>query len=155
VALKAGGVSLYRLFIPYLIFAIFAMLAISYLDGFIVPKTNAKKDAFAEKYLHGNYVSNSKRQIYRQISPHKILKIGYYNISKKRARHIRFYTFAGDSVKKIRTARSMEWNPKSNVWKLKDIDRHIYKAGKVSTAHIDSVEVPSLSILPRDLARKT
>lgn len=43
IAIKAGGISLYRLFVPYLVFAIFAMLVISYLDGYIVPKTNAKK----------------------------------------------------------------------------------------------------------------
>lgn len=154
-ALKAGGISLYRLFVPYLVFAIVAMLAISYLDGFVVPKTNARKEAFAEKYLSGTYVSSSKRQIYRQLSPHTILKIGYYNISKKKGRNVRFYTFSDDSVRKIKTAKSINWNPKTETWKLKDIEHRIYKPGKVKTVHIDSAVVPSLSILPRDLARQT
>lgn len=154
IALKAGGISLYRLFVPYLVFAVFAMLVISYLDGFIVPKTNAKKMAFADKYLRGNYTNTSRQQIFRQISPHTLFKIGYYNVSKKHGSRVRFYTFSGDSVRESTTAKTMKWLPDSKSWKLKDIDRHIFKPAGVEIVHIDSVD-SSLNLLPRDLARKT
>ncbi len=154
IALKAGGISLYRLFVPYLFFAVFAMLAVSYLDGFIVPKTNAKKLAFADKYLHNNYTNTSKKHVFRHISTNTLIKIGYYNSTKEQGRHIRIYTFSGDSVHKTTTAKTMDWIPDSNKWRLKDIKRHLYKPAGIKIIHIDSMDT-SLNMLPRDIARKT
>src|SRR5699024_891306 len=52
-ALKAAGVSLYRLLMPYLLFAFCATATISYMDGFLIPDANKKRIAFEMKYLKG------------------------------------------------------------------------------------------------------
>ncbi len=51
VALKAAGISLYRLLLPYLIFALLMTCIISYLDGFVIPDANEKRIAFESEYL--------------------------------------------------------------------------------------------------------
>jgi lipopolysaccharide export system permease protein len=52
-ALKASGVSLYRLLVPYLIFAFIMTGTISYMDGFLLPDANEKRIEFESKYLQG------------------------------------------------------------------------------------------------------
>lgn len=44
-AFKAAGVSLYRLLMPYLAFAVIAAATISYLDSSIIPKSNKTRIA--------------------------------------------------------------------------------------------------------------
>ncbi|HYW34412.1 MAG TPA: LptF/LptG family permease [Balneolaceae bacterium] len=153
-ALKAAGVSLYRLLVPYLLFAFFVIIIISYLDGFIVPKTNARRLEFAQKYLNRSVNSENQKKIYRQESSNTLLKINYYNAAKKKGHKIEFYKFKGDSVKQTTTVRQMTWRKKSNDWHLANIERRIYTKNGFKTIKIDSVDT-TLNVLPRDLARKT
>jgi lipopolysaccharide export system permease protein len=154
IALKAAGVSLYRLLAPYLVFAFLTMIAISYLDGFVVPKTNARRFAFENKYLNRSSRQVDRKKVYRQESPNLLLKINYFNSSKNQGRQIEFFKFSGDSVVKTVKAKRMKWKPALKKWRFKNIDKHIYKPAGFKTIHIDSLDL-SLNVLPRDLARET
>ena len=153
IALKAAGVSLYRLLAPYLVFGCLAMACISYLDGFVVPETNARRFAFEEKYLNENKNIDNNR-VFRQESSNTLIKINYYNPSQKKGHRVEFYEFAGDSVQRTIRVEQMIWQDSLQFWRLKDIERNIYTDAGFKTIHSDSADT-SLNILPRDLARTT
>lgn len=154
VALKAAGVSLYRLLVPYLLFGFMAMGIISYLDGFVVPETNARRFAFEEQYLQDKSQNLDKQKIYRQESASTLMKIDYYDPSKKKGFRVEFITFAGDSISRTTNAREMIWEPETGKWQLRDIQKRDYYAGGFHSVHLDTADT-TLNILPRDLARTT
>lgn len=154
VALKAAGVSLYRLLLPYLAFAIVAAAVVSYLDGFIIPHSNAKRIAFERQYLKKKSEQIDRNRIYRQESSNALLRINYYDPKDSIAYKVNFYEFLGDSVKKTITALRMEWQPEQRVWRLINSTVRTYNANGYAEQEVASRDT-TLNILPRDLARTT
>jgi len=153
-ALKAAGVSLYRLLLPFLIFALIMTAIISFLDAFIIPNANEKRIAFESKYIQGKSKQVDRNQIFRQESDHTIFKINYFNSNENVGYRVDVVTFKGDSISRSMFAQRMRWRPKRNLWKLEDIDKRIYTPLGYKQVHVDSVDT-TLNIYPRDLARTT
>lgn len=153
-ALKAAGISLYRLLVPYLVFGFVLMGIISYLDGFIIPKANKTRIAFEAKYLDNRSNQPDRNQIFRQESEKTIFKIGYFDGDENTGHRIDVTTFAGDSVIKTMHIERMIWQPKSKSWQLKNVDKRLMTQQGFRHVYIDSMDT-TLSIYPRDLARNT
>lgn len=154
VALKAAGVSLYRLIVPYLVFALLMAAIISYLDGFVIPDANAERIEFEKEYLPGQSQRVERDQIYRQDSENNIYKIQYYSSQDSTARRIEATKFRGDSVGETLNIARMEWMKDTNQWRMTSIDRRQFMPGGYVDERIDTMIV-SLSIYPADLARTT
>ncbi|NGP86779.1 LptF/LptG family permease [Fodinibius halophilus] len=154
IALKAAGISLYRLLIPYLIFASIAAISISYLDGFVIPDANENRITFESKYLRGNDDRVDRNQIFRQESEQSIFKINYFNPDDSIGHRVEVTNFKGDSISKTLYIQKIIWQHKSKSWKLENIEEKQFTRTGYKTTHIDSVDT-TLNILPRDLARKT
>lgn len=153
-ALKAAGVSLYRLFVPYLAFAIVMSLSISYLDGFVIPDANEKRIAFEAKYLQGKSDEVDNNQLYRQESENSIFKINYFNAEEQIGYRVNITNFKSDSVSESLYVQRMIWQPDSSLWKFEDIEKRKFTDLGYNYTHIDSMDT-TLNIYPRDLARKT
>ncbi|MGK7369696.1 MAG: LptF/LptG family permease, partial [Candidatus Halalkalibacterium sp. M3_1C_030] len=82
-ALKAAGVSLYRLIVPYLLFGFIMLGVISYLDGFIIPDANSKRIAFENRYLKDKTEKVDRNQIYRQESANTIFEIRTFDSNQQ------------------------------------------------------------------------
>lgn len=153
-ALKAAGVSLYRLIVPYLLFGFIMMGIISYLDGFIIPDANSKRIAFENRYLKDKTEKVDRNQIYRQESANTIFEIRTFDSNQQRGYNVEIIKFEGDSIKKMMNIQRMEWLPDDSLWKYVDIEEKTFTpTGYVNEYH-DSMKV-ALNILPRDLARTT
>lgn len=153
-ALKAAGVSLYRLILPYLAFAFLMLIIISYLDGFIIPDSNSERIAFEEKYLKNKTEKVDRNKIYRQESANTIYRINYFDAKDQTGFRIEVVQFAGDTVKKTMDIQRMKWKEKEKVWQLVDVEEKIFTPTGYQKQYIDSLEA-DLNILPRDLARTT
>src|SRR5699024_5254791 len=66
IALKAAGISLYRLLIPYLLFGFIITGVISYMDGFLIPDANEKRISFESEYLQGRSEKVDGNRVFRQ-----------------------------------------------------------------------------------------
>lgn len=153
-ALKAAGVSLYRLIVPYLLFGFIMLGVISYLDGFIIPDANSKRIAFENRYLKDKTEKVDRNQIYRQESANTIFEIRTFDSNQQRGYNVEVIEFEGDSIKKMMNIQRMEWLPSDSLWKYTDIEEKTFTpTGYVNEYH-DSMKV-ALNILPRDLARTT
>ncbi|MDR8390275.1 LptF/LptG family permease [Aliifodinibius sp. S!AR15-10] len=152
VALKAAGISLYRLLIPYLAFGLLMAGIISYLDGFVIPNSNAQRIEFEKKYLQSKNQNVDSDQIYRQDSENNIYKFQYYSPKDSLARRIQTTKFEGDSVVETADIARMKWMPETKQWRMLNVRRRQYVPNGYVDEHVDTMIV-SLSIYPQDLAR--
>lgn len=153
-ALKAAGVSMYRLMVPYLLFAVIVTISISYLDAYIVPDANQEREEFARKYLNSETSQSKTSNIFRQINPQSILQINYYDKSKQKAFNVDIVNFEGDSIAHSSNIQKMLWLDSLQQWRLYQIERKIYSAKGYITLHNDSTDT-TFNITPADLARST
>lgn len=154
VALKAAGVSLYRLLVPYLVFGLVMTAAISYLDAFVVPDANQRRREFASKYLNKPFAGINRDEIYRQISAGRILQINYYDKSTAEAFNVNIVSFQDDSMRYTASAQKMAWIDSLQKWRFYDYKKKVYKTNGYKVIKIDSFTT-ALNITPRDLARTT
>lgn len=118
-ALKAAGISLYRLIVPYLLFAFLCAATVSYLDSNVIPNSNKKKTAFESKYLRKSSDSIDSNNIFRQVSKNSILSVNYYDDTQNIAYRINITNSDSSGVKETITANQMVWNDEEQFWKLK------------------------------------
>jgi len=153
-ALKAAGISLYRLIMPYIAFALTATLIISYLDAFIIPDSNARRIAFEDVYLKGSSKQIDRSKIYRQESANTIFKINYFNPKEETGYRVEMIHFEGDSIKKTMDIQQMSWQDSTGHWLLKNVEETKFTQHGLEFQFIDTVDT-TLNILPRDMARST
>ncbi|MBD3615552.1 MAG: YjgP/YjgQ family permease [Gracilimonas sp.] len=153
-ALKAAGVSLYRLIVPYIVFSLICAVGISLLDAFIIPKSNTERIAFEEKYLQSKTERIDQSDIYRQPSQNTKLQVNYFDNKQLIAYRIRLIEFENEKITRTTTANRMVWIDTTQSWRLENATELIftetgYKEEKISQK--DTV----INIFPRDLARTT
>lgn len=153
-ALKAAGISLYRLIVPYMIFGFLMFLTISYLDGFIIPDANSDRIAFEEKYLKNKSEKVDRSKIYRQESADTIFDINYFDAKDQTGFRVEVIEFEGDSIKKTMDIERMTWDEEQKIWHLIDVEEKIFTPAGYRKEYHDSLDV-TLNLLPRDLARTT
>lgn len=154
VSLKAAGVSLYRLAIPYVVYAILLMMIVSYLDGFVIPNSNAERIAFEEKFLKKRTEKVDRSKIYRQESDDTIFHINSFDENSKTAYRVQVVEFQGDSISRTMNIERMIWMPEQKKWQLIDVEERIFTSMGFTYQYADSADT-TLNILPRDLARTT
>lgn len=153
-ALKAAGVSLYRLILPYLAFAFLVTATISYLDGFVIPDANETRIAFESEYLSGKTDKIDTNRIFRQESENSIFKINYFNPEKGIGYRVDVVNFEADSIREKLFIQRMIWKEQEKQWKLENVKKQTFSEMGYSEVHIDSMDT-TLNIYPRDLTRKT
>lgn len=153
-ALKAAGVSLYRLLLPYLAFAFLATTVISLLDGFVIPNANESRISFETKYLQGKSDRVDNNRLFRQESENNIFKINYYNTEENIGYRVDVVSFEGNNITETMFIQRMIWQDDQEKWKLENVRRKTFDSLGYTEIHVDSVDT-TFNIFPRDLARKT
>lgn len=153
-ALKAAGISLYRLIVPYLIFGFLMFGIISYLDGFVIPDANSKRIAFQERYLSDKSEKVDRSRLYRQESANTIFDINSFDAKNQTGYRIEVIEFEGDSIKKTMDIQRMIWEQEEKLWQFLDVEEKVFTPQGYERQYYDSMKV-TLNILPRDLARTT
>ncbi len=153
-ALKAAGVSLYRLLLPYFGFAIITAGTISILDAYVIPTSNKKRIEFEDTYLKQRNEDIDRSQIYRELSKNSILSVNYFDDERQTAYQVRFIEYDSLFLKKTIMATSMEWKEDLEKWRLASVTERIYSDSGMVTSKFTGKDT-SLTILPQDLARST
>ena len=153
-ALKAAGVSLYRLLLPFMIFSFVVAAGISYLDSTIVPNSNEKRIAFGNKYLKHSNKSVDRNDIYRQLSENDLMLVNYFDPNRNVAYQLNLYEFRNDSLKKLITSSRMEWVDSLQHWSILKPQIYKYHSYGIETLNRDDIDT-TLNLYPRDLARRS
>ncbi|MDZ7773472.1 MAG: LptF/LptG family permease [Balneolaceae bacterium] len=154
IALKAAGVSLYRLLAPYLVFAFLVAGAMFYLDGWVIPDANAKRIAFESRYLTDKSQRVDRNQIYRQESENALYRINYFNANEQVGYTIEVVNYAGDSLQSLTTIDRMRWAEGREQWVMYNIQKRVFDSTGFTDFQTDSADT-TLNILPRDITRTT
>lgn len=154
IALKASGVSLYRLVVPYLIFGFLVGASISYLDAYIIPGSNAERIEFENKYMGGQSDRIDRGKIFRQESDSTIVSFNFFEASSNTGYQASAVTFNEEKVKRISNANRIQWVDSLSHWNADRLRvRTFTDGGYFETDTVDVVM--DLNLYPRDLARSS
>ena len=154
IAMRAAGVSLYRMLAPFLLFAIITTGAVSYLDGWVVPRSNVERFEFERTYLKKKSNRIKKNRLFRQNSENSLMLVNYFDPKSSTAFKVDLYEFDGKEVKAHFHANRMVWVDSTQSWQTmlgwkkyfnqSGYEREVFARGDTS-----------LNVFPRDLARSS
>jgi len=152
IALKASGVSLYRLVAPYLVFGIMLSLSVSYLDAFIIPNANAERIEFEKQYLNNSSERIDRGRIFRQESENTIISFNFFEASSNTGYQASIVRFDGDRIERISNVNRIQWVDSTETWNADRLRERIFHEGSYEETDTTDVAM-DLNLFPRDLAR--
>lgn len=152
IAMKAAGISLYRLFLPYLLFAVTMAGVVHYLDGYVVPLSNSERVEFERNYIQKRSDRIDRNRIYRQESPNRYMLINYFHASEKTAYRVVFYTFEGERLSETIEMSRMQWSDEKKMWEMHNGEIRRYNDGGFEQIKFSRQDT-TFNLLPRDIAR--
>jgi len=154
IALKASGVSLYRLILPYLFLGVILAGVVSYLDAYVIPVSNAERIEFEQQYLGRSAERIDRGGIYRQDSDSTIININFYDANTDRGYRIHYIEFDGDQIRRVVNANRIMWVDSTSNW-ITDRARIRTFEGNIVHEEETEREFFDINLLPRDLTRRT
>lgn len=154
-AIKASGISLYRLAVPYLFFGLIIAGTVSYLDGYVIPVSNSDRIAFEREYLSGGSGDRIDRGgIFRQESDSTILNINFFDANSNVGYRTTYIEFDGDQIRRMVTANRITWVDSTQTWVMDRGNERIFDQTRFEEISSERKTI-DLNILPRDLARRS
>lgn len=154
IAIKASGISLYRLMVPYIVFGLTIAIVVSYLDAFIIPKSNAERIDFEQQYLSSSGDRIDRGSLFRHESDSTIIKINFFDASANRGYRTTLVEFSEDQIHRITNANRIAWDDSSGAWIADKINEKTFNGYELLERTADKEEL-NINLLPRDLARRT
>jgi len=131
VAMLSCGVSFHRLMVPYLITAaILAMMSLS-LNLWVIPKANAKRQAFEATYTKKK-ARPGERNIHYQIAPGKFVYVESFSKWNNTAYRFTLETIEDNRLVSKLSAEQAVWDSTSNAWSLKKYVQREYPENTIS-----------------------
>ncbi len=121
IAMRSGGISLYRLMAPFVISSVVISLAAVYFNGWILPKANQRVEEIIRDDIHEDMLSNQELDIYLQIAPTRILSMADYSWGQRRATKISIENFDPRNITHMVSrvdAPTMLWDSSRDLWRL-------------------------------------
>ena len=118
-ALKASGVSIYRLTIPFFIIGILLTIAMFYFENIVVTKSNTLKSDLEKKYYNKNQKKNNiNKNIILQIDKNRTIIIDKFNFRNKTANNVSIQEFEDNILKSRIDTENLIW--KNDNWIAKN-----------------------------------
>ncbi len=155
-AIKAGGVSLFRFMLPFLITTFFISICSIYFSGYVVPHANTVKVNLERKYLNRGFVFAGSNIFFKD-SPSKIVNIAYFDNSQNQAHRVSIQEFdVSDPTKMISRidATKMTYDSTSRNWIAENGTKRFFSSHKEAAAYFNQLTLSDLNFHPDDLASK-
>jgi len=150
VAIKAAGISMYRVASPLLRLGLFVSIVALLLAELVVPRSNEARAQILQVSPSG-FLGGQMHHITRQDRAGYILYAGYYDRAERRARNVAIVQVTGDKARRRIDAEEMQWDEEG--WLLLSAtDRTLTEDDGKLTTH-PRMRLPTLTIRPEDLTR--
>lgn len=146
-ALKASGVSIYRLTFPLILIGALSSVLMFYFDNLIVTKTTTLKTNFEQKYFKKGNKKKINSNILFQLDKNKILSIEKYNHRTNIADRVSIQEFDENLMTSRLDAKTMKYDEEK--WILNDIKYRTFGNNITFKSKIDTSI--SINIHPIDL----
>ncbi len=149
-AMKASGISLYRIAAPLLVFTFFLSIAHIYYNEVIYAEANKRRVELKEYTIQKRPAKGSKtsRNIYRQVSKDFFFTIASYNAATMEGREIRLYRSQQDRLVELITAEHMNYT--SRGWTLYNGVKRIFEDSVENYEKFDSLPAAYIDEKPSD-----
>ena len=120
-AMKTSGISLYRIMMPLITFAIVISLGQLYFNGWIVPKSMKKKLEIEQTYLHKRISGGPIYNLYFRDDPLTNVSMQYYSAKNKTGSKIsieKYSSLTKPRLIKRLEAKRMTWDSLKSSWVL-------------------------------------
>jgi lipopolysaccharide export system permease protein len=152
-AMKSGGLSLYRLMVPIILFNILLSLGQLYFNGWIVPNANEAKRKIEMKYLNKNDGGTPIYNLYFRDTPTVNILMQYYEAELKKGNRVSIEEFSSEFqprlVRRIE-ANTINWDSVRHKWILKDALERTFSGNRVLVKRYDSLDM-KLSLTHDDI----
>lgn len=119
IAILNGGISFWRMLVPYVVAALLLGTMSLLLANFVIPRTNFKMREF-EKTYYRNPFQNRNINIHMQIDPGTFVYVENYNVNVQTGYKFTLEKFEGtEEVYKL-TAPRLQWIDTLEMWRLSD-----------------------------------
>ena len=137
--MKTGGLSVYKIMIPFVVFCIFLSGFQIYFNGWTVPRANEKKEAISRRYLESKG-ADAIENFYYRASPGCNVMISFYDAERQIARGVSIDSFSGGNLKPrlVRQIAAESMTPDAKIkalWHLHSVTiREASKSGILSNS---------------------
>jgi lipopolysaccharide export system permease protein len=143
-AMKSGGLSLYRLMLPLLIFTIILSFSQLYFNGWVVPEANAKKHEIEQKYMSRSRTGEMIYNLYFRDRPRVNVVMQYYNSRARSGTRVSIEYFSDNDSPRLEKrieAESIYWDTASAGWILRNAISRDYGQNTVSASEHNKLPV--------------
>lgn len=133
-AMKAGGMSIWRLLVPLLALSCFFSIGQLYFNGWIVPSSNTRKLNIERKYLNKGAVSPTLMNLFFRDSPLRNVTFGNYDSETKTGNIISIQEFSSETAPRLTErfdAQSATWSDSLQRWYLRDVRHRVFRDSSV------------------------
>lgn len=152
IAMLSGGISLYRLLMPYLAVATVLAIGSFFLNAYVVPISTTKRIDFEYRYVK-NYRLFDQRNIHKKIGNNLFLYLYSYNQYTKEGVWFCSEYIEGQDVKKILRAEKIQWDSTRNHWHLGSVSVRSVQGGKEQLTFYPSLDT-NINLTPDDIYQR-
>ena len=156
-ALKASGISVLRLAIPFIVIGIFSSFAMFYFENGIVTQANTLKSDLEKKYYNKNNKKKNNTNILLQLADNRTIIIDKFNYRNKTAKNVSIQQFNENKVVSRMDIENLiwienSWFAKNTIYRSFD-NENIYKNLPDSFVDIDlrPMDLIQSSIKPNEM----
>lgn len=143
-AIKTGGMSLYRMMLPIMLFAFMIGAGHLYFVGWTVPKATEHKLEIEYEYLHKGNKSGPIYNLYFRDTPLKHVIMRYYNSNTKIGNQVAIEEYSSEMSPRLISrveAEKIIWDSVNSSWKLLSGIKREFEQYSLATEIFDSTEV--------------
>lgn len=154
-AMKASGLSLYRLTLPILITVMIISGGHFYYNEIIYPPWNKRRLEIKNFTIKQKSKRTFTRQkdIYRQIEPGYFYTIGTFNVERQEGRNFRLYQSQNNRLSRIITSEHIDYRD-SHWFARKGVERIFTDRPGLTFLEFDSMMLPDIEEKPEDFAKR-
>tara|TARA_B100000003_G_C10920672_1_gene367118 strand:- start:268 stop:1362 length:1095 start_codon:yes stop_codon:yes gene_type:complete len=158
-AMKASGISLYRITVPLLLSGVF-MSSISFiLDNKLVAYGNEKRFEIDRDYVKRksrHRLKKTLKNIFLQKNKTSHISLAKYNIKKEEGYELTIFELGNESIQKRIDAKNISWNKDKLKWSLNDYSiRNFTISGEETTVSINKSDtLLSLGFTPQEIQKQ-
>ena len=151
-ALKASGVSIYRLSIPFILIGVLSSVGMFYFENTVVTQSNVLKSDLEKKYYNKNLNKKINRNILMQVNENETIIIEKFDYRKKIAKNISLQKFIDNKVISRIDAEQLIWNDDDS-WTTKNATYRSFNDNNTYISLPDSII--NINLNPVDLIQST
>ncbi len=154
-AMKASGLSLYRISLPFLIVTMLISVGHFYYNEYIYPPAGKKRIEIKRYTIEKRSRASHRkvRDIRRQISQESFYTIGFFDVDRCAGTDFKLYKTEDNELSEIITAERIVYD--DYLWQALDGIRRTFADGvRQRFEEFDSLIIPDIGEEPEDLARR-